>query len=148
MKLTPFMTNARELMAVVAAVTLTACTSSIGDLETSPDVFRLQADLDRNYQAAYRDLGATATDCLAAEMISASVVVDRDLYSELGFGEVTNWLSNFGARDFYWKAEVHETSSGTSRISVWFAPGPNTEKRARKIVEWAQGDRTCGFKSL
>lgn len=129
------------------AVLLAGCSTSTTELKGNPKTVKIETQLDRNYQAAYKDLTTTATRCQSSVGIYAATMVDSELYSELELGEVTYWLSNFGTRNFYWKAEIRKISDNSSHLTVWSGNTVSNENMANKVVLWAQGDQGCKLTS-
>lgn len=131
----------------LVATLVSACTPTSEALKSDPETVKQEVTLNKNYQAAYRDLVTAATDCLASTGIASEQNVTSELYSELGLGEVTYWLSNFGTQNYYWKAEIRKTGSSSSVMHVWAAGSIIAETVANKVILWANGDRSCSLKN-
>ena len=107
----------RSVWSVAAAVALSVggCSSTPADLEakTTPTI---QTYTD-NYQEIYRRVSTTAKRCLAGNIgAHASTAVDADLYSDLGYGEVTTSLINWGTRNYFWMARIERSGVGSKMI--------------------------------
>jgi len=130
---------------LVAATLLAGCMSSPEQLEQRADTHTLEVDIKRNYQIAYRDLSKTARRCLAGlNFLATTHIVDSELYSELGYGEVVHRLNNWGVASYYWKAEIRKTGARSSRLIVWSGGATlHKEGNADSVARWAQGDARC-----
>lgn len=70
------------------------------------------------------------------------MAVDSDLYSELGYGEVTLSLINLGVRNYYLSVRVEKIATGSKLI----ARSGNTlasERYKGLVMAWANGDQNC-----
>ena len=132
-----------KALIIFAAFALTACSSTPESLEGSKTAVRAERSYAENYQEVYRRVSSLAKRCATASTGSyTSLEVDAELYSELGYGEVTHYLSNLGAKNYYWKAKITKTGSG-SHLSI---VSGNTLAQGRTlsgVLRWADGDQAC-----
>lgn len=70
------------------------------------------------------------------------MTVDADLYSELGYGEVTASLINWGARNYYWSAKIERDGTG-SKVIANSGNALAAERAKESIFRWAAGEQTC-----
>jgi hypothetical protein len=130
-----------RIAALCAALLLAGCSSTPADLEakTTP-IIQTYPD---NYQEIYRRISTTAKRCVSAITGSHSAyAVDADLYSELGYGEITASLISYGARNYYWSARVERAGTG-AKLTVRSANSLASERTAQTILNWANGDQNC-----
>lgn len=119
---------------------LSGCSSSPEDLaaKTTP-IVQTYAE---NYQEIYRRVSTTAKRCWA-EPISAqaAMVVDAELYSDLGYGEVAVSMVNWGARNYYVTTKIEKAQQG-SRLTMRSGNALD-DTRANFVLRWAAGDQNC-----
>lgn len=131
----------RLLFAIAVSGILAGCSSTPADLEakTAPSV----QVYPENYQEIYRRVSSTAKRCFAGNVGAyASFAVDSELYSELGYGETTLSLINYGTRNYYLSVRVEKQPQG-SRMTV---RSGNTLAAARYkslVSAWAGGNQDC-----
>ena len=119
------------------------CSTTPQDLEAKGAATAVTKAYAENYQAVYRRISQTATRCRTANAGPyASFNVDAELYSDLGFGEVTSSLINWGVRNYYWKAKVEKTAAG-STVTVHSGNTLFNAKARDQILRWADGDTAC-----
>jgi hypothetical protein len=131
-----------RLLAIIATVvSLSGCSTSPADLEakTAPIV---QSYPD-NYQEIYRRVSTTAKRCIAGNMTGyASMAVDSELYSELGYGEVTVSLINMGIRNYYIASRIEKIGNG-SRITIRSGNTLASSTNTNAFLRWAANDQSC-----
>lgn len=126
---------------IACAIALTGCTSSPEALEKSESAVRSSKTYAENYQEVFRRLSNTAKRCQSTSG-SAAFTVDAQLYSELGFGEVTMSMVSLYPRSYYWKAKVEKAGSG-SRVSVVSGGGLGKGRMLNDVIRYADGDDKC-----
>jgi hypothetical protein len=126
---------------VAIALALGACSTTPADLETkSTPVVQTYSE---NYQEIYRRVSTTAKRCLAANVGAyASFAVDSELYSDLGYGELTLSLINMGTRNYYMSARIDKQPVG-SRMTVRSGNTLAAERYTSLVQGWANGDQNC-----
>lgn len=130
--------------ALVTLIALGGCAAgSVSEIRSNA-ARRHEFALPANYQEVYRNIATVARNCWVGGFLlspQAQRNVDADLFSDLGRGEVTIWMSNIG-RNVYAHADI-ERADGGSRVTVytyfssWDSIGPRMEK-------WAKGEADCG----
>jgi hypothetical protein len=127
--------------AFAAALLLCACSSTPAELEskTTPTV----QTYSENYQEIYRRVSTTAKRCFTVNMGAyASMAVDSDLYSELGYGETTLSLINMGVRNYYLSVRIEKDHAG-SKLTVRSGNSLGSERWKGLVLAWAKGDQNC-----
>jgi hypothetical protein len=77
-------------------------------------------------------VSTTAKRCFAGNVgANASFTVDSELYSELGYGELTLSLINIGTQNYYLSVRVEKQHSLAS------------ERYKSLVLGWAGGDQNC-----
>lgn len=131
----------KKMRAALLAVVLTGCA-------TNPDQLSAVADVEtytfqENYQEIYRRVSSQARMCLSASLGAyASNQIDAQLYPDLGYGEVTYRLSNFGVNNYYFLVKIEKKGDGTlvtSQAGNTLAPGTYM----KLVRQWAHGDKAC-----
>ncbi len=118
------------------------CSTTSDELESSTSAVRSQKSYSDNYQAVFRRLSDTARRCQTT-VGAAALTVDAQLYSELGFGEVTmSMVSTLYPRNYYWKAKIEKDGSA-SKLSVTSGNTVAQERFMRDVIRWADGDPNC-----
>lgn len=119
---------------------LSGCSSTPDDLasKTSPII----QSYNENYQEIYRRVSTTAKRCWAEPVSAqAAMVVDAELYPDLGYGDVAVSLVNWGARNYYVTAKIEKAAQG-SRMTLRSGNAID-ETRANFVLRWAAGDQNC-----
>lgn len=133
----------RKFLAIAAALSLAGCSSTPSELEKSKDAVKTERSYSENYQEIYRRITTSARSCVSGHINAyASFQVDADLYSELGYGEITMSLLNLGSRNYYWKAKV-EKAGGGSKLSVVAGNTLVKNSMLNDVTGWADGGTVC-----
>jgi hypothetical protein len=131
----------RILGVVALCAALGGCSTTPADLEakTTPVI----TSYSDNYQEIYRRVSTTAKRCLAGNSGShTSIAVDADLYSELGYGEITTSLINFGTRNYYWSARIERSGAG-SKMTMRAGNSLASGRMIDIVAGWAGGGSDC-----
>lgn len=127
--------------AAFASLLLAGCSSTPSDLESkaAPAV----QTYTENYQEIFRRVSTTAKRCEAGNVnATASMAVDAQLYSELGYGEISRSLINYGARNYYWTAKIERAGTG-SKMTITAGNTINNQSMINNVIRWASGDQNC-----
>jgi hypothetical protein len=118
-----------------------ACSSTPADLEAkAPPIVQTYTE---NYQEIYRRVSTTAKRCFAGNVGAyASFAVDSELYSELGYGELTLSLINMGTRNYYLSVRVEKQPAG-SKLTARSGNTLASERYKSLVLGWAAGDQNC-----
>lgn len=130
----------RMFLVLTVALALGGCASSPDDVRRSA-AERTEATVEGNYQAVHRRLLAQARKCFTAGMITGSMGVEHELYTDIrqgtvsvviygGFGPMTFLVVDIEAID-----EARSRVIATPAVSTW-------ERQARKVPAWAAGTST------
>lgn len=123
---------------VAVALMLAACSTTPTELEQKAE--QLYPD---NYQEIYRRVSTTAKRCMATNLTGyASMAVDSELYSELGYGEISVSLINVGVRNYYVSARIEKQPKG-SRMVLRVQNTLPGRQYAEMFQRWATGDQNC-----
>jgi hypothetical protein len=135
------MQHGSRFLGIAAAALLGACSTTPADLETKTEAAtHVYAE---NYQEIYRRVSTVAKRCVAGNIgAHASMAVDADFYPELGYGDITMSLINWGARNYYWSAKIEKNGTG-SKMTVHSGNTLASESAKSTIVRWADGDTAC-----
>lgn len=131
----------KPLAVIAALLTVGGCSTTPVALEekTAPTV-RTYAE---NYQEIYRRTSGAAKRCFATSLGPyASMAVDADLFSELGYGEIKLSLINMGVRNYYISAKIEKEPKG-SRMTVFSGNTVAPGAWEQKMLAWAAGQQDC-----
>lgn len=132
----------KNIAVFALALVLTGCSTSSADLESSTSAARSEKAYSENYQLVYRRISDAAKRCHQTAG-TAAFNVDAQLYSELGFGEITmSLVSALYPRNYYWKAKVEKVGSG-STVSIVSGNTLAQGATLRQVSRWADGDTKC-----
>ena len=132
-------------LGVIITLSLGACSQNTSDLteKSRPTIVTSK----ENYQAVYRRL-SKQYDCSDGAWAGAfaSFQVDRQLYTELGFGELAFRLSNLGMNNYYSYIKVSQDGNG-SRTEIYTGNTLAAPKEALFLSEIASGARqpNCNY---
>lgn len=126
---------------IPAALLVAACSSTPSDLESK--AAPVVETYTENYQEIFRRVSTTAKRCESGNISAmASLAVDAQLYSELGYGEVSRSMINYGVRNYYWTAKVEKAEAG-SKMTVRAGNTINNPAMINNVIRWASGDEAC-----
>jgi hypothetical protein len=96
-----------------------------------------------NYQEIYRRTSSTARRCIAGNVGAyASFAVDADLFPDLGYGEMTISLINWGVRNYYVTVRFDKQPAGT-RMTSRAGNSLGADNWLQKVQRWAAGEQDC-----
>jgi hypothetical protein len=87
------------------------------------------------YQAVYRTVLHQARECFATGMITAQMVVDGDLYTDIKSGNVSVALHGGAGVDTYLVIDIKESTSTSSSVTVYNSLS-TWERPARAVESW------------
>ena len=123
---------------------VSGCVESPDQLEAKPNTVKGEKVFSENYQAVYRRLATTAKRCQSGVIsANASTQVDAELYNELGFGEVSQRLINWGVNNYYWKAKVERIGPNQTKVVVFSGQTINNKVALNRVLAWASGSTSC-----
>lgn len=121
---------------------LAACSSTPEALEKDTKAASSSKSYSQNYQEIYRRVYGVASRCMVASNSSTQFAVDAQLYTELGFGEITQSLVTPYGRNYYLKVKIEKAGSG-SRMTVQSGNTLMQGATLRKVFAWADGGTSC-----
>ena len=135
------MRNTRfAFMAAIVGISIAACSTTPQDLQSKSAP--LVVSFPENYQEIYRRIVGEARRCLGRNIERETTYeVDTDLYSDLGYGEVS-WSLNSLARNYYMTAKVERDGTG-SRLTVHAGNQAISDSVRQQVVDWARGGTGC-----
>jgi hypothetical protein len=132
----------KKAILIGALAALAGCSTSSQALEDSKSAARTEKNFSENYQEVFRRLTDTAKRCQSTAG-AAAFTVDAQLYNELGYGEISmSMVSALYPRNYYWKAKVAKTGSG-SKVSVVSGNTLAQSSMANLVIRWAEGGTNC-----
>lgn len=127
--------------ALIACLVLAGCSSTPQDLEakTAPTI----RSYTENYQEIYRRISSTAKRCEAGNTSAmTSQAVDSELYPDLGYGEISKSMINYGVRNYYWTAKIERDGKG-AKMTLRSGNTINNDAGIERLTRWASGDQNC-----
>ena len=133
--------HSRSTLMVIAVLSLPGCSTSPADLEAkAAPTIRTYTE---NYQEIFRRVSTTAKRCGTGSVgAMSSMVIDSQLYSELGYGEASYSLINYGVRNYYWTAKIEKSGTG-SKMTISAGNVLNNTYMINNVIRWADGDTNC-----
>lgn len=133
----------RALVGLVTVAALVGCSSTPEELDKSTSAARTTKKYSENYQEVYRRLVRTARLCSGGPAGKRTAFqLATDLYSDLGYGELSLSLYNYGTHNFYWKAKIEKDGTG-SKLTVVSGNTLAQNSQLNSIVRWADGGEGC-----
>jgi len=129
-------------------ISLAAWAFSLAGCSIAPSDLELKAapairNYPENYQEIYRRVSTALKRCGTTSLNAyASMAADSELYPDLGYGEVSYSLINWGVRNYYMTAKIEKLPTG-SKITVYAGNSIASDQAARTVLRWASGDQGC-----
>lgn len=101
----------------------------------------LTFEVGENYQSVYRKIITPAKNCWQTGLITAQMVVQGDLYTDIRQGNVTVALHGGFGVDTYLTVDVVALSDSKTRITVYYV-FENQNKQAKTIERWVKQNST------
>lgn len=126
-----------------------SCSGTPQDLVSKDSSLEISKNFNSGYQEIYRNIVNMSRKCrdghitTALNPATATFINDADLYSDLGYGEISNRMSYFGTNNFYYHIKVERVQEGTSKVTAWVGNTLAKENLAKSIFHWASGGETC-----
>jgi hypothetical protein len=123
---------------VLAAITLVGCAST--PEEASKPTVQTYAE---DYQGVFQRVSTTAKRCFASKAgVYRSGAVDADLFSELGYGQLTLNVTGKGGDNYYVSVRIEKQPTGSKLTMI--SDNMRASQRYRELVSgWANGDQNC-----
>lgn len=101
---------------------------------------RYSFDVDADYQTVYRRIVDVERRCYQGSMITANMMVNADLYTEMKRGEISVGLYGVIAQ-IHQVVDVSGLEDGRTSVTAIYPMGP-VEKQGEKLRAWATGSAT------
>jgi hypothetical protein len=126
---------AHSWFGVLAAVTLVGCASKPPEEANKPTVQTYAED----YQGLFQRVSTTAKRCFASKAgLYRSGAVDADLYSEIGYGQLTLTVNH----NYFVSVRIEKQPTGSKLTMI--SDNMEASQRYRELVSgWANGDQNC-----
>lgn len=128
-------------IAVFASLLLAGCSSTPANLEakSAPTI----QTYTENYQEIFRRVSMTAKRCYTSNVGAyASTTADTQLYPDLGYGEITVSLINWGTRNYYMTAKIEKDGTG-AKMTVRAGNSLAAPRYVEYALKWAGGATDC-----
>ena len=124
---------------VLAAITLAGCASKPPEEANKPTVQTYAED----YQGLFQRVSTTAKRCFASKAgLYQSGAVDADLYSEMGYGQLTLTVNGRGGDSYYVSVRIEKQPTGSKLTMI--SENMAASQRFRELVlGWVNGDQNC-----
>ena len=124
---------------VLAAITLVGCASKPPEEATKPIVQTYAED----YQGLFQRVSTTAKRCFASKAgLYQSGAIDADLYSDIGYGQLTLTMNAHGHDNYYVSVRIEKQPTGSKLTMI--SDNMGASQRYRELVSgWANGDQNC-----
>jgi hypothetical protein len=130
---------AHSWVGVLAAITLVGCASKPPEEANKPTVQTYAED----YQGLFQRVSTTAKRCFASKAgLYQSGAVDADLYSEIGYGQLTLTVNGRGGDNYYVSVRIEKQLTGSKLTMI--SDNMAASQRYRELVSgWVNGDQNC-----
>lgn len=137
---------ARVIMALAVALLAGCAPATVGALRTQ-SAGKQVFEVDTNYQAVYRTIIERARSCFQAGMITAQMMVQGDLYTDIRSGTISVALHGGLGVDTYLAIDVSAIGENRARVETYYAMNVH-ETNARAVEEWVRtGSAECTAKA-
>jgi hypothetical protein len=125
-------------MFAIIAATLAGCASSSPEdaRNLGPDR-KYSFDVAVDYQTVYRRIVDIARSCYQANLITASQIVNSDLYPGTRSGTISVGMYGISTA-IYQVIDIQGDDAGTTKVTAIFPVGP-IQKRGENVKAWATG---------
>ena len=126
---------AHSWFGVLAAITLLGCASKPPEEANKPTVQTYAED----YQGLFQRVSTTAKRCFASKAgLYQSGAVDADLYSEIGYGQLTLTVNGRGGDSYYVSVRIEKQPTGSKLTMI--SENMAASQRFRELVlGWVNG---------
>ena len=126
-------------LAVTLATIVAGCSTTTASLKETGITEVI--DIPENYQEVYRRVNQSI-GCRDGAWAGAfaSYQVDRQLYTELGYGEISLRLSNVGVNNYYLTTKVTKTGANSSRFEATAGNTLGSKNDLDFLIGTAQGN--------
>ena len=129
----------KYLTALAFLFLLVGCTSgTYKELKNSP-VTKYDFHADMNYQAVYRTVLAKMRECHQVGMLTAQILVQGELYTDIEQAEITASMQGGLGTDVFLGVDIEKVEKNKSRVTV-FSGIRSWNKSAQAVQEWVESD--------
>jgi hypothetical protein len=124
-------------------ILLAGCSTTTKDLRDDKNTITKTFEYEEDYQEIYRKILESGKRCNEAVLSkSASVNFDGKLFTELGYGELTYSITNYGFKNYYALIRIEKVETG-SRMTVTSGNTADNTARIELVRIWAGGEYRC-----
>lgn len=136
----------RILCLFVALVTLTSCApSTAAGVRALGETRQFTFTAPQNYQAVYRKVLDQSRTCWQGGLITAQMMVNGDLYTDIKSGTITVALSGGLGVDVYQVIDISLVNENESLIKAYFPRG-QVANYGKMLKQWVLDNSTsCNF---
>src|SRR5260370_27900115 len=117
---------AHSWFGILAAITLVGCASKPPEEANKPTVQTYAED----YQGLFQRVSTTAKRCFASKAgLYRSGAVDADLYSEIGYGQLSLTVNGRGSSNYYVSVRIDKQPTGSNLTLISDHIGPSQRYR-------------------
>lgn len=122
-------------------VSLAGCATTPSELRNAGPEHRATFVMQQNYQSAYREILARQRACEQASLITASYVVQGDLFTDIQSGTITTALH--GATGVVTETVIDIKAAGEGASEVVISTARNAARYAAGVRKWLAGVQEC-----
>lgn len=131
----------KTLLPVLLTCLLTACAATTPqEARNMGPEHRYAFRVDADYQTVYRRILEVERNCYQGNMITASMIVNADLYPDTKSGTISVGMYGI-ATSIYQVIDVRGIDAARSEVSAVFPVG-SAERWGKKLESWATGGST------
>lgn len=136
----------RKLLIAFTLVTIWGCAPPTALLLKQDHAGKRTFDVEMNYQPVYRLIVTQARKCYQTGMITAQLVVQSDLFTDIQEGNVTVALHGGFGVDTHMTIDIKALSEARTRVDTYYAL-TTWAPAALVVEEWVVDKSTeCGSK--
>lgn len=136
--------KAHWLQVTVITLLCVGCASTTDDLLSKPGTEKRTLEFNQNYQEVYQSVRSMAIDCqdgYAGAYTTSDI--NAELYSDLGYAEISQRLNTLGANNYYWFLKIERLGPLKSRMTVFSGNTLNNSAAIQRLEAWANGSKRC-----
>jgi hypothetical protein len=129
----------RSILAALLLAVLSGCTMTPTEVRNEGDVYSYNAD--QSYQSVYRSIKRKANECWGVDLITGSVDIDSEMYTDIKEAEVTSSVKGMAGNSALVQIDIKSTSNKT-KVSVYTRYSSYSD--VGKLTEsWVHGNEEC-----
>lgn len=131
----------RASVAAILLVMLAGCAPATVQGLREQHAGKLVFEVEENYQSVYRKVITPARNCWQAGLITAQMVVQGEMYTDIRQGNVTVALHGGFGIDTYLTIDVAALSDSKTRVTTYYA-FENSTGSAKAVEFWVKQNST------